>query len=181
MVDLVAQILLIVLVLGFFAAFVVTVVLSRRWVEEHDEPGEHPLVDPELTRFGTPFSEIRTRAARLVREGRAADDPATAYVAHRVAERELPLHENPWRSRGYVLLAMSQAPMIIYHGLRTTDGALFYLGFLVVVLALAIAFGVLSERNWRRRRANAERALELNRELAAEFDGSRPLRNENRE
>lgn len=178
MVDLVARVLLIVLALGFLAAFLVTVVLSRRWVREHGEPEEPPLVDPELTRFGTPFSEIRTTAARLVRDGRAADDSATAYVAHRIAERELPLYENPWRSRGYALLPTAQAPMILYHGLSMADSALFYLGFFGVVLVLAVIAGVLSERHTRRRRAHAELALELNRDLAAEFDRTRSRREE---
>ncbi|GAA1468957.1 hypothetical protein NE857_31800 [Nocardiopsis exhalans] len=178
MVDLVAQVLVIVLALGFFTAFLVTVVLSRRWLKEHGEPEEPPLIDPELTRFGTPFSEIRTRADRLVRDGRAADDPATAYVAHRLAERELPLRENPWRSRGYVLLPMAQAPMIIHQSLTTADSAVFSLGFLAAVLGLTVVFGVLAERHARRRRANVELALELNRALAAEFDRSRSRREE---
>lgn len=178
MLELVAQMLLMILALAFLAAFAFTVVKSRRWRREHGEPKEPPLVDPELTRFGTPFSETRTEAARLVRDGRAAEDPATAYVAHRLAERELPLSGNPWVSRGHVLIVLSQVPLISFQSLASGAEAPFFLGFLLVVMVAAITFGVLSERHMRRRRANAERALELNRDLAAEFDRSQDSQKE---
>jgi hypothetical protein len=169
MLEPLSQTLLAVLGLACIAAFAVMAVMSRRWRREHGDPPDPPVVDPELTRFGTPFAPIRTRSARLVKEGRAADDPATAYVTHRLAERELAVRANPWVTRGYALLPMAQTPMIIHHGLSSPADSPFFLGFFVVVLVLTAAASVLAHRHTRGRRANSERALELNRELAARY------------
>ena len=164
-----AQVLLGTLTLVFLVAAVVVGTRARRWWREHGEPEEPSLIDPELTRFGTPFSPIRERATRLVRDGGAADDPATAYVAHRLAERISASRENPWANRTHVLVVLAQAPVFAVQGLNTREDAPFFLVFFLVAVAVAIAMAVFTARRGRGRRENAERAVELNRALAESY------------
>ncbi|MBQ1082231.1 MULTISPECIES: hypothetical protein [unclassified Nocardiopsis] len=170
--ELMVRVGLLVLALVFLSAFLFTLVRSRRWRREHGEAAEPPLVDPELTRFGTPFSPTRTRAARLVREGRAADDPATAHVVVLLAERELGTTENPWRSRGGVLLLLAQLQLVLSQLLTLGVGPPVILVTLALLAGFTVGLGALGARGALRRRERTEHALKVNQALAAELDGT---------
>ncbi|MBR8744529.1 hypothetical protein [Nocardiopsis sp. MG754419] len=171
----VAQIIIIVLALLCVVAVVVIAWKSRQWRRAHGDPGDVPIIDPELTRFGTPFSPIREEADRLMREGRAADDPATAYVTHRLATRAA-AEPNPWEGRGFLGVALIWVLYWAFSAVswdRDTSlpfGFLFLPLFLVTVTALA---GVAAARRDRRLRERVERAVELNRDLAAAYASER--------
>ena len=166
-----------VLVVVFLSALLYTLARSRRWRREHGA-SKPPLVDPELTRFGTPFSPTRVRAARLVRDGCVADDPATAYVVVLLAERELGTPEDPWRSRSLALLLLVQLQLVLSQLINRGAGTLFILLALALLVGCTVALGWLGERSARRRRERVERALRLNRAPAAGFHGARRAQGE---
>lgn len=173
---------LIALLVALVAAVIYCLIRAARWKREHGEPDDR-IFDPELTRFGNPFSPVRKEAERVLREGVAADRRDVAYSARHMARKTLEHQINPWQQRAFILMLLVQLPNIAVQTQRMIEdipAVPLVFGAMILLGALVIAGAVLVQRTARRR---VQRALELNEDLAAAFeaehgraDGDREVR-----
>lgn len=152
-----------------FAAGFFCLIMGVRWKRRHGDPTVE-LIDPELTRFGNPFSPVRKEADRVLREGVAAERSDVAYAACRLASRSLKEQHNVWYRYALPLILLAQLPNMVAQSVNLYgDVAALSLMFggLVAGMALVVIGMIVSQRRARRR---ARRTLELNRELADAFE-----------
>ncbi|GAB3711955.1 hypothetical protein [Nocardiopsis nanhaiensis] len=152
-----------------FAAGFFCLVMGFRWKRRHGEPTVE-VIDPELTRFGNPFSPVRREADRVLREGVAAERSDVAYAACRLANRSLKEQHNVWFRYALPLILLAQLPNMVAQSVNLFDevAALsLTFGGLVAGMALVVIGMLVSQKRARRR---ARRTLELNRDLADVFE-----------
>ena len=153
------------LALVLFAAGFFCLIMGARWKRRHGEPTVD-VIDPELTRFGNPFSPVRKEAERVLREGVAAERSDVAYAACRLAGRSLTEQPNVWFRYALPLILLAQLPNMVAQSVNLfgeVTALPLTFGGLVAGMAVVVIGMVVSQRRARRR---ARRALELNRDLA---------------
>lgn len=143
-------------------------VMNFRWKNRND-PIWNPLLDPEPDMARPPLSQERREAARLIRDGAAAGNPETAHVVCRLSRNILLQLSNPWETTGWVAMLLGQgiALGLTLRTLAEHPLAIVLGGTLCVLLAGMVTVWIPLAR--RRARSRAERALALNRDLAAAY------------